>query len=193
MERVRLVQSALKRGALTAHIRCPLRQRHPSLADSRSHFPPKGTATFPAAYLGTNFLFVRCEAGLPLPFSRGHYIDAKTNHRAQHHVARMQMFMPTANAPPKAPRPTAQSKSCGLPLQLAAQRSRDFPLPHAWLRASCACAAKLGFSCPSTWSSTLTLEQIIDHSISSFSCRCDITPSTMNNNYSFAPLPPQGS
>jgi hypothetical protein len=56
-------------------------------------------------------------------------------------------------------------------------------LPHTWLQASRPCAAKLGFSCPSTWSSTLTLEQIIDHSIPSLSCRCDITPSTMDNNY----------
>jgi hypothetical protein len=42
-------------------------------------------------------------------------------------------------------------------------------LPHTWLQASCACTAKLGFPCPSTWSSLLTLEQTLDLSIPSLS------------------------
>jgi hypothetical protein len=42
-------------------------------------------------------------------------------------------------------------------------------LPQTWLQASCACPAKLGCPCPSTWSSLLTPEQTLDLSIPSLS------------------------
>jgi hypothetical protein len=58
------------------------------------------------------------------------------------------MRTPSATRCPKVPRPS---------------------LRHTWLQASCACPAKLGFPCPSTWSSLLTHEQALDLNIPSLS------------------------